>query len=458
MKYIKSIIIVAGSPNVTECSDWILGGIFAIPNGLFVYFILRCLFGLFKIFKMNTFCCRVCLNETELESLHLQYEFEKIGITTLAGLLQNLTNLKVCFDLFSFQFRKIMKFQVSRDDFLPQLVCKDCKAEIVSAVYLKERILKMDAYLRNILEIGLDSSVEDFQSLEGNLMEQEETTYVTELNEGSYEEIISEDMIKSEDLVEELQEEEPEPDLDSTIIAEFQEEPQVLQFIESTRKPNEQNKTCNICKKSFKCYSLLLYHNKTIHSQDFEYFVCDLDGKKIKHKVNLVRHMRLVHKQIRNFKCLICNDKKFEYKTSHLLNKHNFQFHNQRPNFVCQDQGCNFKCTYESELLTHFEAKQHGLQSSYADKIKLKEVFTCPTCNKKFNYKSNLSRHQMIHQNIKNFSCSYCKKSFVQKTQRDSHERTHTGQRPFSCSVCKRAFSDYSTWTKHRKKLHAKVE
>lgn len=51
---------------------------------------------------MNTFSCRICLKETELESLYLKYEFEKIGVTTMAELLQKLADLKVCFCFYYF--------------------------------------------------------------------------------------------------------------------------------------------------------------------------------------------------------------------------------------------------------------------------------------------------------------------------------------------------------------------
>lgn len=116
--------------------------------------------------------------------------------------------------------------------------------------------------------------------------------------------------------------------------------------------------------------------------------------------MNLKRHMSLVHLGHKKYKCLICNDPQFEYKTQAILNKHLFRKHGFEAKIKCPD--CQVGFTYESELLIHLEQKQHGI-AKYGTRIRAPEIFVCTEkdCGKAFNNKSNFIRHKNIHLNIK---------------------------------------------------------
>ena len=65
----------------------------------------------------------------------------------------------------------------------------------------------------------------------------------------------------------------------------------------------------------------------------------------------------------------------------------------------------------------------------------------CELCQKKFDRKSTLNRHVLVHQDIKRFQCDKCDYNTVTKQNLGKHYNLfHTGVRPFECDEC-----DYST-------------
>ncbi|XP_073516618.1 uncharacterized protein [Phyllobates terribilis] len=81
----------------------------------------------------------------------------------------------------------------------------------------------------------------------------------------------------------------------------------------------------------------------------------------------------------------------------------------------------------------------------------VKNRFSCSSCEKCFNQKSDLVRHQRTHSGGKPFSCSECGKYFIQKWNLVIHQRTHTGEKPFSCSECGKCFNHKSVLVNHQR-------
>ncbi|GJN88317.1 hypothetical protein Rhopal_001282-T1 [Rhodotorula paludigena] len=76
-------------------------------------------------------------------------------------------------------------------------------------------------------------------------------------------------------------------------------------------------------------------------------------------------------------------------------------------------------------------------------------------CPKAFARKSDLVRHERIHNNERPWKCEWqgCRRDFIQRSALVVHMRTHTGERPHRCTWtnCRQAFSDSSSLARHRR-------
>ena len=78
------------------------------------------------------------------------------------------------------------------------------------------------------------------------------------------------------------------------------------------------------------------------------------------------------------------------------------------------------------------------------------DPYKCDKCEKAFQWKSNLIRHQVTHEQARRFLCESCDKLFTDGSNLQRHIRAqHIGARSHACPQCGKAFATSSGLKQH---------
>ena len=197
------------------------------------------------------------------------------------------------------------------------------------------------------------------------------------------------------------------------------------------------NYKCNHCDNIFPTKKELLLH-LTSHEEICPYScsVPDCDSRFDTEK-KLAIHARRKHG-----KKHICNFCTKVFISGSQLRKHVLIHTGDKP-FNCKI--CDKSFTQKSHVTFHTNTVHNKDGSSF-------KKHACVDCGKTFSSKGVLTKHKMMHDNVRPHKCAICDKSFVQKSHLKVHLAKHTGDRPFLCLECGKSFT-----SKHHLKEHSQL-
>ena len=84
--------------------------------------------------------------------------------------------------------------------------------------------------------------------------------------------------------------------------------------------------------------------------------------------------------------------------------------------------------------------------------------FKCGECDRKFQDRGGLKRHQLIHSGDRPYKCEHCDQSFNDRSVLRRHVFTHEERKPFKCTICQKDFIRKASLHMHMQAQHPSIE
>ena len=228
---------------------------------------------------------------------------------------------------------------------------------------------------------------------------------------------------------------------------------------------------CNFCSKEFLNGKYLKNHLKEVHTK-LKPFKCDVCSLKFIRKDKLVMHIKCVHEKKTSYTCSLCS-KTLAHKWSlhQHMRRHVGGEQSKCPYCPFKADGSKdlkrhlklhfadekYKCSECTASFTHRRGQRKHLESVHKkDPGPLEPlVYKCSKCEHKYKCKASLQRHELTHDQIKNFQCIICVAKFYSRTHLKRHMSQHgDGSGQFLCTICNADFKTHQVWSQHNVKWH----
>ena len=140
------------------------------------------------------------------------------------------------------------------------------------------------------------------------------------------------------------------------------------------------------------------------------------------------------------YKCLICDYKSISTRDIRL---HFHRLHLKEKLYKCIE--CDMRGVSWSAVLNHWNRIHNPNREELLK-------FVCETCGKKYQEKSELKIHLLVHGNSK-YPCKYCGKGFKTPYLLKSHESCHEKE-PVPCNICGKMLSGPLQVKEHERVVH----
>ncbi|XP_046979398.1 zinc finger protein Xfin-like isoform X1 [Schistocerca americana] len=167
-------------------------------------------------------------------------------------------------------------------------------------------------------------------------------------------------------------------------------------------------------------------------------YKCPECFKKFNKNSNFKQHLGVHYMDFMKHSCPSCGQC-FAWKST--LNKHILKMHSEAPQPKSSCEFCGREYPFAVQVQEHIK-RDHLKQRPHV----------CPTCNKTFYKKHDLSVHRRTHTKEKPYICGTCSKSFSHLSHIIRHERIHNGVRPYKCPDCGREFIQSTSLKAHRQR------
>ncbi|XP_003747532.2 gastrula zinc finger protein XlCGF49.1-like [Galendromus occidentalis] len=169
----------------------------------------------------------------------------------------------------------------------------------------------------------------------------------------------------------------------------------------------EKNLTCDLCSYSCRLPQHLRRHQKLIHSFNPEtpLFVCASCAFATPSAKAMGLHCVQVHKNSKPWPCSRCE---YTARSRGIIRQHEQLVHDKERPFTCE--ACGTTAPTRRVLQIH--------QTIHSSDPK---PYCCDQCPYATRFLSNLTKHMIVHTDVKPFECTDCEKKFARKSNLKSH-------------------------------------